>query len=391
MTKTLGPLHNSHFTALRRCKKKFSYAFIEGIQPKQPALPLARGIWIHYMLQAQFLKWGIDEGTLLEVPESINVDGVGEVFIVTYHPEDGPYLEIRYEDGTTSFPLSASGMLRLLTQKVWSRLFDEEKEKYTEDDHTLPEACKRILTEYFYYWRDHFNNRDFKVLLVEAAWSREYKGVLREGRVDYIIENKRGQIIVGDWKSTKNQPHPEYKFMESQLHLYAWGVVPLLREYQVPESKLKNIAVEFDYLSTKLPTIPSLNKDGSLSKRKINTTRLTLINFLNENKLKWSPEQVDEYLDKTEKVFFERKTMPRNQRVTTTLLDQDLADVPDITRLLENPETASRTVTIRCDWDCDFIELCKNELYGNDVRHIRKTQFEARSNSHAGVVDKDAE
>ena len=389
MVKTLadlGPLHNSHFTAIRRCKQKFKYAFVEGIQPKQPALPLARGIWIHYMEQAQFLKWGIEDKSLLEVPDTINVDGVGEVTVAAYAPAK-PSLIV----GDTTYPLSAKGMLQLLTEQVWSRLFDEEKEKYTEDGHTLPEACERILTEYFYYWRSYFTDRDFKVLLVEAAWSREYEGTVREGRIDYVLENKRGQIVVGDWKSTKKQPHPEYKFMESQLHLYAWGIVPLLEELKVDKKKLKNIVVEFDYLSTKLPTIPSRNQDGSVSKRKINTTRLTLINFLNENKLKWSDEQVEEYLDRTERVFFERKLLPRNQKVTETLLNQDLADTKDILSVVTSPETASRTVTLNCDWDCDFIELCKNELYGNDVRHIRNSQFEARSNSHAGVVEKDTE
>ena len=384
----LGPIHNSHLTAVRRCKRKFWYAFIEGIQPKQPGLPLARGIWLHYCLEAQYLKWGLEDGTLLRVPEYTNIDGVGKVRLIT--SEDKPPVLV-IDDPTFGpealYPLSARGMLSLLTDHVWSRLLQGEREKYTEDGHTLPEACERILTEYFYYWReDYFKNREFDVLLVEVEWKRNDGKNDREGRIDYVIRNKRGQIVVGDWKSTKSEPHAEYKFMESQLHLYPWGVQPLLKELGLTDKELNNIIVEFDYLSTKLPTTPSLNQDGSMSKRKINTTYLTVFNFLKENGLKWSKEEVEEYLEKTEKVFFVKKTLPRSKKVTDNLLKEDKEDIELIDRIAENPEAATRTVSLHCNWDCDFLELCKGELYEQDMRYIRKTKYETRSNSHAGVV-----
>lgn len=384
----LGPIHNSHLTAIRRCKRKFAYAFIEGIQPKLPGLPLARGIWLHYCLEAQFLRWGIDAGTILHVPESINVDGVGEVFIVTYHPEDGPYLEIRYDKGSSSFPLSAAGMLRLLTEKVWSRLFDQEKEKYTEDGYGLPEACTRILTEYFYYWKD---KPQPEVLLVEIDWSREYEGVTFEGRTDYVVRrpDKGNLIVCGDWKSTKNQPPPFFKFMESQLNLYPWGVAPKLEELGVPVKGIEGMVAEFDYLSTKLPTKPSINKDGSMSKRKINTTYLTLVNFIKENDLKWKASDIEAFLAKNEREFFMRDTFPRNKKVVKALLDENVSDCKTMGEVLEDPSRVTRTVSRNCNWDCDFQELCQGELYQLDMSRVRKTQYEARSNSHAGIVEKD--
>ena len=382
----LGPIHNSHLTAFRRCKRKFHYAFIEGIQPKQPALPLARGIWLHYCLEAQFLKWGLEDETLLQVPESINVDGIGPVSV----DRDNRNLVVYFdEDNWYTYPLSAKGMLRVLTEHVWSRLLEGEKEKYTEDGHNLPEACKRILTEYFYYWKNEFENRDFEILLVEVEWKRSFNSHEREGRIDYVLRNKRGQIVVGDWKSTKSEPHPEYKFMESQLHLYAWGVQPLLQELGVPKEELKHTIVEFDYLSTKLPTTPSLNQDGSMSKRKINTTYLTLVNFLKEKNLKWSKKEVNEFLEKTEKAFFDRKTLPRSKAVIDSLLAEDSEDIEGISRLAQGSAQPTRSVSIRCAWDCDFMDLCKGELYNQDMRYIRKTEYEPRNNSHAGVVAKD--
>lgn len=389
---SLGPIHNSHLTAIRRCKRKFRYAFIEGIQPKMPALPLARGIWLHYCLEAQFLRWGIDDGTLLKVPEYTNVDGVGKVTI-THGGKAEPLLIVDLKEDNSEFvtyPLSAKGMLQLLTEHVWNRLFDAEKEKYTEDGHGLPDACERILKEYFYFWKDYFQNREFEILLVEADWNREFEGREREGRIDYVLRNKRGQIVVGDWKSTKREPHPEYKFMESQLHLYAWGVKPTLEELGVTAKELKGVIVEFDYLSTKLPTIPSLNKDGSVSKKKINTTYLTLVEFLKDNDITWwKPQDIEEFLAKNEKEFFQRKTLPRSERVIDTLLNEDLADIEVIETIVTEPEKASRSVKYDCSFDCDFLPLCMGELYGQDVRYLRKSDYEARSNSHAGVVTQD--
>lgn len=383
----IGPVHNSHLTGFRRCKKKYSYSYIEQIQPKLPGLPLARGIWIHYCLEAQFLKWGLEDGSLLEVPELINVDGIGNVEVRPQHMD-----LVVYKDNAQvgEYSLSAKGMLDLLTEHAWSQLFDAEKEKYTEDGHTLPEAVKRILEEYFYCYRDKFKDRTFEVLLVEAMWQRSYQGVEFEGRLDYIIRMKdSGLIVCGDWKSTKDQPHPEYKFMESQLNLYPWGVAPKLVELGVDSSEVNNMAVEFDYLSTKLPTIPKQNQDGTLSKTKINTTYLTLTRALKEYDKKWSEEQIQEYLANNTREFFETKRLPRNKRVVKELLEENVSDAKTMALVHEGYLKPSRTQHLRCSWDCDFLPLCKGELYGQDVRHLRKTEYEPRTNSHTEGVTKD--
>lgn len=125
-----------------------------------------------------------------------------------------------------------------------------------------------------------------------------------------------------------------------------------------------------------------------MSKRKINTTYLTLANALKMYGMKWNEDQVEEFLGKNEKVFFEVKRLPRNRRVIKTLLDENVEDSLPIVRVVEDGK-ATRTVTYNCSFDCDFMELCKGELYGQNVSHLLKTQYEPRSNSHAGVVEQD--
>lgn len=381
----IGPVHNSHLLAYRQCKQKFKYAFIEGIQPKTPSLPLARGIWLHYCLEAQFLRWGIQDGTLLQVPESTHVDGIGDVVIDAEKLLMG--IQVNEEYDFVTYQLSAAGMLTLLIEQVWSNLFTAEHEKYTEDGSTLPEATRIILEEYFYYHREKYNDRKFKILLVEVEWKRAHKYIEFEGRSDYVIEDERGQIVCGDWKSTKSEPHPEYKFMESQLNLYPWGIAPMLVELGVDSKRVENMRVEFDYLSTKLPTVPSKNQDGTISKRKINTTYLTLTKALKEHKLKWTEEQVEDYLANNSREFFSVHPLPRSKRVIKKLLDENVLDSEDMLPLLQDPSRSTRTVTQQCNFRCDFMDLCKGELYDQNVSTLRKTKYEKRKNTHAGVVD----
>lgn len=385
----IGPAHNSHFKSFRRCKKQYHYSYIENIQKKRPSLPLVRGIWLHYCLQAQFLKWGIEDGTLLEIPESIDIDDVGEVEI-RFAEDKTPGLIVSHTEGLTSYPLSAAGMLNLLEEQVWSRLFTAEKDKYIEDGHTLPQATRRILEEYFYFYRDSFKNRNFRVLLVEVEWQREYEDEAFEGRIDYIIQDIDTDLIVcGDWKSTKREPSAEYKFMESQLNLYPWGVAPKLIEHGLPKKQVDNMAVEFDYLSTKLPTKPRQNQNGELSKAKINTTYLTFSRAIQEYGLKWSKEDIYAFLAKNEKEFFVRKRLPRNKKVVSTLIEENYSDLKMMELVHEGKVAPSRTKTQDCVWDCDFLPICKGELYGQDVRHIRNSEYETRRNTK-GEVETDA-
>lgn len=387
----LGPVHNTHLTTIRRCKKKFDYAFIQNIQPKTPALPLARGIWLHYCLQAQNLLWGIEDGTLLLTPESIEIDGVGEVFLAT--SANGKHLlsvPINEEYDYETYDLSAAGMLKLLVEQVWNKLFEEEHEKYTESGHTLPEACKRILEEYFYHYKDELTDRNFEVLLVEYEWKNEYDGVEFEGRIDVLIRDKeRDLLVLRDWKSSNTTPGAEYKFMESQLNLYPWGISrALVNEFGLDKKDVSMMAVEYDYLSTKLPTIPKQNQDGRLSKANINTTELTFRRALKEYGITFT-ENHKRFLETHLGTYFERKRLPRNKKVVRTLLDENVSDAAEIYALFEDGDFITRTVRYTCAWDCDFMDLCKGELYGQDIRHVKKSKYEPRTNLSSGVVDKD--
>lgn len=388
----VGPVHNSHLGAIKQCEQKFHYSFNEQIEAKHPSLPLSRGIWLHYMLEAQHLRWGWEAGTLLDgLPESMRFDDLGECPII-YDEHDKssvfvvvPELEEDKDAGVaareeSAYPLSAKGVLELLTDHVWGRLLQGEHDRYTEDDHTLPEACRRLLREYFYHYGSWPLPEGAKILGVEVEWQREHNDVVFEGKIDLIYESD-GLIVVRDWKTTKSPPDNEFKFMDTQLNLYPWGITPWLIEHGIDPKRATHSAVEYDYLVTKLPTTPSLNKDGTVSKRKIATSKLTVMDFVKANNLKWRKSDLEHYLDNytTGAVFFEQRLTPRNQRVIHRLLDEDVATANRMLPILTDERVPIRTVGRHCTFMCDFLPLCKGELFGDDVRYIRKTQYQPRN------------
>lgn len=379
----IGPVHNSHLSALKLCEQKFDYSFTQQIEAKRPSLPLSRGIWLHYMLGAQHLLWGWQAGTLLDgLPESFHIDEIGEVPIVD---ADGvPVLEVVFPDrkeGPFTYPLSARGMLNLLKQHVWSRIFPKERDRYTDTDGVeLPEACERILREYFYHYNKWPLPPDAKILGVEVDWQREHHDVMFEGRVD-LVYTTGNLIVVRDWKSTSSTPDNEFKFMESQLNLYPWGLVPWLMKHGIDAKRATHSAVEFDYLITKIPTEPKINLDGTVSKRKIATTELTVKDFVKREGLKWKKSDVQHYMDNytTGANFFEQRLVPRNQRVIHRLLDENVVATHRMLPLLNAERVAVRSVGRHCTFMCDFLPLCKGELYGDDVRYMRKKHYQPRN------------
>lgn len=388
----IGPVHNSHLSAIKQCEQKFDYSFNQQIEAKHPSLPLSRGIWLHYMLEAQHLRWGWEADTLLGgLPEFLKFDDIGECPII-YDEHDKsstfvvvPELKEDRDKGIAArkeavYPLSAKGVLDLLTEQVWSRLLPGEHDRYTEDDHTLPEACRRLLREYFYHYNKWPLPEGAKILGVEVNWQREHNGVEFEGKADLVYETN-GLVVVRDWKTTKSAPDNEFKFMDSQLNLYPWGLTPWLMEQGYDVKKATHSAVEYDYIMTKLPTTPSLNKDGSVSKRKIATTRLTVMDFVKREGLMWKTQHLDHYLDNytTGTQFFEQRLVPRNQRVIHRLLEENIATAERMLPILKSERVAIRTVGKHCTFMCDFLPLCKGELYGDDVRYIRKTEYQPRN------------
>ena len=390
-----GAFHYSELNAVRRCPQKHKYAYVEGLKSKAEALNLKRGLWLHSMLQADALKRGLEHGSLLEVPEVIDVAGIDGP--VTVNPDLGSLEGLVTSEA--SYPLSWKGMLQLLTEHSDYALLPEDviEERYTVGGQDLPTACRNIMRGYLWQYRDVLPKR--KPLLVEATWARTLEGevpVDMEGRADLVEINEKGMVCLVDWKSTKGMPGQEFKLMESQRYIYLWGLEPVLAEHG-----LKVQMLAFDYLITSTPTKPKQNLPkkpkqptkanpepeqptpnelkGELSAAKIKTTPLVYFEALKEYGLELTDHhrEVINQLE-TDSDFYRRVDMPVNKKALRTVLHEtaSAARVADLFR--QHPEAVYRNVDRSCDYMCDFQQLCNAELHGQDAETIKAHYYEPR-------------
>lgn len=404
-----GPVHNTMLATAKRCPQRYVFKYVRGLRPIETALPLRRGLWLHSMLEADALKRGLAKDTLLVVPETLHVHGFGEVGLYAPGGED-PLLMVTHEKeteegeaflGTSIYPLTAGGMLKLLTEHVYDWLPEETKEQLTEGGVELPEACRRIMRGYLWKYRSTLDEED--VLLVEYENSTDIDGELYHWRIDELVRTADGMVVLRDWKTTKTLPTGQaWKLMESQLHLYPVALKPHLDDLAEQTSTadmdgritlpdLEIQAVEFDFLRTKPPLEPAINKSGKLSRAVTETDAMTFLAAAKKAGLGLTDEcydtnqthpvspTVEERLEelKDNDLFFSRPRLPRSKKVTARLLSENESAIALIDALHEDPEEYSYRVTERsCDYACDVRDLCIADLYGMDVSTIVNRDFE---------------
>lgn len=388
-------VHHSSLAALKRCPQKFKYAYADKLERKREALPLRRGLWLHSMRQADSLRRGFEAGTLLRAPEEIDVPGVGKPVLVKAYSGT-----LMLTDSKNEYPLTWKGMLGLLVDETYAWMPDEAKAEYAEDGVELPDACRLIMRGYQHYWRKELAAE--KVLLVEEKWERlDTSGaapVEYAGRIDLILLDAKGRLTIRDWKTTKSLPDEGYRLRERQRVLYGWGAGPLLSEL-LPPGEAASPRLELDYLITRNPPRPKINKDGSLSKtftleskRPVNTTTVAFVDALREAGM--DPKDHLDYLRSPHgdgRSFFVRKDMPLNGKVVNATLLENAQVAQLGEQILAHPSLAYRVEDRSCRWTCDFGDLCLGDLYGQDTSTIRKRDYQIRKALVDPLEDDDEE
>lgn len=429
-------IHHSGLASLKRCPMKFKYAYADKLERKREALPLKRGVWLHFMLQVDALRRGMEKGSLLEVPEVIDVPGGLLATVIPITDLAGGLQVLDEGERVAEYSLDWKGALALLEQQQWNYLPEEVKGELTEGGQDLPTACRNILRGYL--WQHRAVLEQERPLLVEVEWERtDTSGahpVDYGGRIDLVLFDAKGRLIVRDWKTTKSLPSPEYRLMERQRILYAWGIGPTLNQHGIERVD----GIELDYLVTKTATKPKQNQPtkpktrkakcpdcegsgtvrlgdeisedtgerlgedlaciacegegkrlpdqptpnelkGELSKAKIDTTPLVYFEALKEYGL----ELTDPHRAKINELaaanaFYRRFPIPVNIKMLNKTLGENAQVAAVGAQILQTPSLAYRVEDRSCNWTCDFVPLCMGELYGQDVSTIRKRDYQLR-------------
>lgn len=305
-------ISNSKLKTYNQCKRQYHYKFVKNLAPNHTALPLKRGLWLHDLLEAKYVK--------------------GD-----WKP--------RFKE---------------LVKEEWTPLFEEEREKYGD----LPGEVQRIMKSYDYRWKE-----EDKGLTVIAA-EQEVEAPLPHGhtlvfRFDLIVEDEFGRWLV-EHKSHKSYPSDDYRFLDVQAKKYVWGLNKVKTYGEIT-------GILWNYLRTVPPTIPQLKKDGTPSKRRINTDYYTYLKFLRDNHL-----DTEDYRDvlsslKKRSDFFRRERVPAPPVVVKRLVQEAVLTADAI----EMGVKPIRSIDRSCDW-CSFKEACITSLYGGDEAMVLKNRFHPR-------------
>lgn len=350
----------SSLTAHRQCPAKWSYAYVDRLaKVERVRVELSYGSWWHAVRAADAIERGRASGTLMHVPKSLST------------VDDGPRVSTKHADLVTEVLAAADTW--------WASLPEEDRQPYLDKLHSpVPDNLRRMHAAYLDRW--HEEQEQEEVVAVEVRFSRPLRdGVDLVGQVDLVYrDTRRGLLVVRDVKGGKSlSRNMADDLMDSQLHLYAWGVNPLVKEWMGESIR----AVAYDRARTVAPKSPKLTKGGTLSKSVTDFDLSTYLSFAAgedgagvpfEGTKKdgtgagvYTAEQsVIERLSTREarQTWFDRTLAPLNTNVVRAHLEAARDTVDDTMRTRERTHPA-RNFTAACQW-CDFLSICRAQVIG---------------------------
>jgi PD-(D/E)XK nuclease superfamily protein len=318
---------NSQVKTWNRCKRQYWYKHGRMLLPKTAALPLKRGSWIHELLEAHYI---------------------------------GDGWEKKNEELTVAY----------------NRLFDEEKELYGD----LPTLCGNIMKSYCYHWREEDSN--LQVIAAEEVVQVPLPhGHVMEFKFDLIVEDDWGRWLV-EHKTHRTLPQADFRFIDMQTGKYVWGLNKLGKYGEIT-------GVLWNYCRTKVPTKPHLNKNGELSKKKIDTDLFTFVSAIKEYDL--DPHEFRDVILrlKDHNTFFRRERVPKPKKVIETLVKETVYVADEI----ERGYKPIRSIERSCEFSCPYLALCVVELYGGDADEVIRNKYRKATSEdwHGYRVDDEEE
>lgn len=320
----------SRVKTYRRCHAQHDYKYNQNLARKRRAIPLLRGEILGQMLDARAL------------PAIVKKD---------------PYKILRKYS------------------KQYAQLFAEEKEKYGD----VPGDVKRLFEGY----ERKYANENLDYLGFEDFVALDLvKDVRFIGYIDKRVRDQQGRAFLMDHKSHRVIPNEDQRFTDLQKVFYIWA-------WNEINSSNPVTGFIWDYIRTKAPTIPEQLKSGELSQRKdADTDYWTYVGELKRLKLDIEPYR--DYLAMLKKkpdTRYIRVAMPNPNKA---IIQNVLADLKNTAKEIHHGSgSKDRNMTRMCPSDCDFYELCRAEVSGQDADYVRKNQYEEREPNEREEAEED--
>lgn len=317
-----------------RCEKKYEYRYIRGYAKRVKAARVEKGDWVHVLLAAYWraLKEGNDPQAAIEAEHQ----------------------RVRSE--------------------WWDVLFEEQQELLGAD---LPDVCLGIARRYAQHYHSFDVQNWRKILSVEAKVQVRFDWLPLPFtfKADVIALDRQGWVWVIEHKVVGEIPNEDNRAADTQGPRYMLALQQMLASKGI---RVKGVGVIYDYLRDRVPAVPQVNKDGSISKRWIDTDYETFRAAVEAQGLDVADYQdILDRIQREGRPYFERWPVPRSQ----ARLEETARDMRAIAerRLVANGTAPIRTLDrTRCPWDCEFFPLCMVEVEGGDISPMLRELYEVR-------------
>lgn len=289
---------------LVRCEMQYSYRYDQRLKPKVKAEGLFRGSWIHDLLYAHRKK----------------------------------------QDWKKKF--------EEIKEKKWDGLFDEQKELYGEN---FPDHIYNLFDHYAEHWKNE--DKSWKIVHLEEMFEIKTRfGFPIKWKSDCITKIGRELVLVEN-KNKKKIPEADERILAPQAHGYCF----LFEQLGIHIDRIL-----WDYIRTEPVPRPEKLKDGSLSRRKINTDQRTYLAAMQEYGIKFTPKMQTFMDDLPETLALLRVSNTPNLRVG----EMYIRDWIDRARRAQNIKRPTRNFTRSCKWECDYFGLCQIDMIGKVDRNL---------------------
>lgn len=348
----------------RACPKKFEFSSLRRLRPAglTPLITRELGSWWHALRAADAIWRSREQETPpLYLPDVLSTGDMGPELSV------GPHLQKAH--------------VFAAAWTFWDNLPFEQQERWVEKAGApLPEHLAEMDRRWEAAWGADHENEEVIAVEVQFEVPIADTGVVLRGRVDEVYRDKRlGLIVVRDHKTNGTIASSESldDLLDSQLHLYAWGVSVHLGV---------NVgAVGYDRARSKPAAQPAVTKAGKLSASVTDYDLDAYLAFTDEpvpfpglkkdgsgaGFYERDPKVVEKLQTPAERDKWNRRTLdPINPRMIRGHLQEAVATAEgqaEARRRFDDPARGPipRNLSRNGCKSCDFVMLCLDEMRTN--------------------------
>lgn len=250
-----------------------------------------------------------------------------------------------------------------MIEKKAGKMFRDDEEEYGD-----------IIADVGYIMEDYYNYYEKEPLIIVPVGKRMAEhpfevdiapGIKATGKIDAFVQSKNKLKWILERKNHKTIPDEDARWRNLQSCVYT-----RLNE-MAGGMRIEGLC--WDYIRTKRPTRPQRLKNGSMSKKSIDTLPSVVIDTCKQ--LKVPIKNAEHMLNSARRnmaSYFKRIYTPTKVHLVNMVFSDFVETAKEMKSLAG--KTQVKTIGRHCSW-CSYEPLCRAQLRDLDVEFIKKKEY----------------